>query len=60
MSNLVAELLLRLVKPGIALLLGAIVFAVAVGLGASASIELALLAWLAGAALILLVAESPL
>ena len=60
MSNLVAELLLRLVKPAIATLLGAVVFAVAVGLGEPASVALALLSWLAGAAVILLVQESPL
>ncbi len=60
MSNLVGEMLLRLVKPALAVLLGAVVFAMAVAFGAAASIELALLCWLAAAALILLVQESPL
>jgi hypothetical protein len=60
MSNLIVELLLRLVKPALATLLGAAVFVAAVGLGAVASAELALVSWLVGAALILLVQESPL
>ena len=60
MSNLVAELLLRLIKPGLAVLLGLLVFAVAVSLGEAASIALALLSWLSAAAFILLIQESPL
>ena len=60
MSNLVAEILLRLAKAGVAALLGAVVFAVAVALGEPASVALALLAWLSAAAFILLVQESPL
>jgi hypothetical protein len=60
MSNLIAELLLRLVKPALALLLGAVVFGVALALGEPASVGLALLAWLSAAAFILLVQESPL
>ncbi|MFM2106748.1 MAG: hypothetical protein RL338_1780 [Chloroflexota bacterium] len=60
MSNLVAELLLRLVKPALALVLGAIAYGVLTGpLGAAGSPELALLAWLSGAALVLLVESSP-
>ena len=60
MSNLVFEILLRLAKAGAALLLGVIVYAVATGpLGAAGSPELALLAWLSGAAFILLVESSP-
>ncbi len=60
MSNLIAELLLRLSKALLAAVLGAIVFLVAVaGLGASASVELALLCWVAASAFILLVEESP-
>ena len=43
MSNLVIELLLRLIKPMAAVLLGAIVYFVAVALGEPASIALALL-----------------
>jgi len=60
LSNLVAELLLRLVKPTAAALLGLLVFAVAVILGEPASFALALLSWLSAAAFILLVQESPL
>jgi hypothetical protein len=60
MSNLVAEILLRLVKPTASALLGLVVFVVATGLGEPASITLALLAWLSAAAFILLVQESPL
>jgi hypothetical protein len=60
MSNLVIEILLRLVKPLAAVVLGALVFSVAVVLGEPASVGLALLAWLSAAAFILLVQESPL
>ena len=60
MSNLVAELLLRLVKPVIAVLLGLLVFAVATALGEPASVALALLCWLSAAAFIVLVQEGPL
>jgi hypothetical protein len=60
MSNLVGELLLRLVKPAAALLLGLVVFLVAVALGEPASVMLALISWLAATALILLIQESPL
>jgi len=59
-SNLVAELLLRLIKPAIALLLGLVVYLVAVALGEPGSVALALLSWLSAAALILLVQEGPL
>ncbi len=60
MSNLVGELLLRLAKALAATVLGAIVFLVAVaGFGRPASVELALLCWLAGAAFVLVVQESP-
>ena len=56
MSNLVIEILLRLAKAGIAAVIGVILFVVLVGpLGAAASVELALLCWLSGAALVLLV-----
>jgi hypothetical protein len=59
-SNLVFEILLRLAKAGAALALGIIVYLVATGpLGAPGSPELALLAWLAGAAFVLLVETSP-
>lgn len=59
MSNLVLELLLRLIKPAIALLLGLLVFAVATAMGEPASIALALLSWLSAAAFILLIQEGP-
>ncbi len=60
MSFLVVEILLRLAKAGAALVVGLIVYVVATGvLGASGSVELALLAWLAGAAFVLLVESSP-
>ena len=60
MTNLMAEILLRLAKAAAALVGGALIYGVAVGpLGASGSVELALLAWLSAAAFILLVQESP-
>ena len=60
MSNLLAEIGLRLLKALGALVLGAVVYIVAVGpLGATPSVELALLSWLSGAAFILLVESSP-
>ena len=59
MSNLVSEIVLRLAKAAVAGLLGAVVFAVALALGEPASLPLALLAWLAGAAFVLLVETSP-
>ena len=59
MSNLVIELLLRLIKPLIAVLLGLGVYVVAVALGEPASVSLALLSFLCGAAFILLVQEGP-
>ncbi len=60
MSNLLAEIGLRLAKAGAAAVLGLMLFAVLVGpLGNPATTELALLCWLAGAAFILLVETSP-
>ncbi|MFL5641870.1 MAG: hypothetical protein ACJ77V_04640 [Chloroflexota bacterium] len=56
MSNLVNEILLRLAKAGIALVLGVVLYLVLVGpLGATGSAELALLSWVSAAALVLLV-----
>ena len=60
MSNLVAEILLRLVKPAAAVVLGLAVYLMATALGEPGSISLALLSWLSAAAFILLVQESPL
>ena len=60
MRELVAELLLRLIKPGFALVLGLLVWLLATGpFGAAPTIELALLAWLSGAAFVLLVESGP-
>jgi hypothetical protein len=60
MSNLVSEILLRLAKALAALLVGLLVYIVAVALaGATPSVELVLLSWLSGAAFILLVETSP-
>lgn len=60
MSNLVGEILLRLLKAAAALVVGLLVWLIAVGpLGAPGSVELALLCWLSGAAFILLVESSP-
>jgi hypothetical protein len=59
MSHLVSEILLRLAKAGAAALLGLAVFALAVALGEPATITLALLCWLAGAAFVLLIETSP-
>jgi len=59
-SNLVGEILLRLLKAAAALVVGLILWVVLVGpLGVAASPELALLCWLSGAAFILLVESSP-
>ena len=60
MSNLVNEILLRLAKAGAAALLGLLLYVLLVGpFGVAPSAELALLAWLSGAAFILLVETSP-
>ncbi|HVQ22536.1 MAG TPA: hypothetical protein VMT36_04635 [Candidatus Saccharimonadia bacterium] len=60
MSNLVVEILLRLLKPAAAVLLGALIYWVLTGfVGALGSAELALLSFLSAAAFILLVQEGP-
>jgi hypothetical protein len=60
-SNLVSEIGLRLLKAGAALVLGGLVYLVAIGpLGATPSVELVLLSWVSGAVFILLVESSPL
>ena len=60
MSNLLAEIGLRLAKAAAALIVGLLVFLVAIGpLGTTPGVELGLLSWLAGAALIMLVESSP-
>jgi hypothetical protein len=60
MSNLLAEIGLRLLKAAAAAVLGLVVYAVAVALGNPGGVELALLSWLSGAAFILLVESGPL
>jgi len=60
MSNLVSEILLRLAKAGAAAVIGVVLYGLLIGpLGVPGSAELALLAWLSGAAFILLVESSP-
>jgi hypothetical protein len=59
MSNLLIEIGLRLLKAGAAALLGLLLYVVLVALGNAASVELALLCWLSGAAFILLVETGP-
>ncbi len=60
MSNLAFEILLRLAKAFAALVVGVVLWVALVGpLGVTASPELGLLCWLAGAAFILLVESSP-
>ena len=60
MSNLVAEILLRLAKAAAAFVLGVVLYLILIGpLGAPASAELALLAWISAAAFVLLVETSP-
>ncbi len=61
MSNLVAEILLRLLKPLAALILGVLIYGLLVGpLGADPSPTLGLLSLVAAGVLILLIQESPL
>jgi hypothetical protein len=60
MSHLAYEVILRLAKAGVALVVGILIFAVLIGpVGARPTVELALLSWLSGAAFILLVESSP-
>lgn len=60
MSQLVYEILLRLLKALAALVLGVVLYVVLVGpLGYQGSLELGLLCWLSGGMFILLVQESP-
>ena len=56
MSHLLNEMGLRVIKAGIALLLGVLLYWLVTGpLGNPASVELALLCWVSAAALVLLV-----
>jgi len=59
-SNLIFEILLRLAKAAVALILGVVLYLVVVGpFGVGGSVELALLCWLSSAVFILLVETSP-
>ena len=61
MSNLLAEIALRLAKAAAAAIVGLLLYLVLTGpLGQPGSVELALLSWLSGAAFVLLVESSPL
>jgi hypothetical protein len=60
LSDVVAEILLRLVKPAIAALIGLAVYLAAVTYGVPPSVHLALMCWVSGAVFVLLVQESPL
>jgi hypothetical protein len=60
-SNLLAEIALRLAKAGAAAIVGLLLYLVLTGpLGNGGSVELALLCWVSGAAFVLLVESSPL
>lgn len=60
MSELVAEILLRLSRMAAATVFGIVVYLFAVGpLGAAPTVELWLLSWLCGAAAVLLLESSP-
>ena len=60
MSNLLAEIGLRLLKAAAAGLVGLILYVVLIALGNPGGVELALLCWLGGGAFILLVESGPL
>jgi hypothetical protein len=59
-SNLLAEIGLRLLKAAVAAVLGLVLYLVIIALGNPGGVELALLCWLSGAAFILLVESGPL
>ena len=60
MSHLTFEILLRLAKTGVAIVVGVLIYGVLVGpFGATPTPELAVLSWLSGAAFVLLVESSP-
>ena len=61
MSNLLAEIALRLAKAIAAAIVGLVLYLLLVGpFGQTGSVELALLSWISGAAFVLLVESSPL
>jgi hypothetical protein len=60
-SNLLAEIALRLAKAVAAAIVGLVLYLLLTGLlGKDGSVELALLCWVSGAAFVLLVESSPL
>jgi hypothetical protein len=60
-SNLLAEIALRLAKAVAAAIVGLLLYLVLIGpLGNAGSVQLALLCWVSGAAFVLLVESSPL
>lgn len=60
MSNLIGELLLRAAKAAACLVIAVLIYLVAVGpLGATGSVELGLLSWVAACVFVLVVEESP-
>jgi hypothetical protein len=60
-SNLLAEIALRLAKAVAAAIVGLLLYLVLTGpLGNAGSVQLALLCWVSGAAFVLLVESSPL
>jgi len=60
-SNLLAEIALRLAKAVAAAIVGLLLYLVLTGpLGNASSVQLALLCWVSGAAFVLLVESSPL
>lgn len=60
MSNLIAEILLRLVKPVVAGIIGLVLYFAATMSGVPGSLQLLLVCWISAAAFILLIQESPL
>ena len=60
MSHLLVEIGLRLLKAAAAAFVGLVLYLFLVAIGNPASVELALLCWLSGAACILLVESGPL
>jgi hypothetical protein len=60
MSNLLVELLLRMVKPVAAVALGTLLYLGLTAFGVPSSAELLLLCWTSAGVLILLMQESPL
>jgi hypothetical protein len=58
MNEILLEIALRAAKLIVAIVLGAIVYGVALLAGASGSVQLALEAWIAGALIVLLVETS--